>query len=111
VRVVAGDGWSDARAAQALDDLRGRVDRVYLHIDLDVLDPSEGIANRYSAEGGLSAEQVLRTVAAVADRFDIVAAAITAYEPAADTDGRMAATAIRVLGAVAAPELARRHRA
>ena len=69
-----------------------------------MLDPSEGIANRYSADGGLSLEQVLRTVAAVADRFDIVAAAVTAYEPAADTDGRMAATAARVLGAVAAAD-------
>jgi arginase len=102
LRVVRGGPWADARLGEELDDLRRRVGRVYLHVDLDVLDPSEGIANSYSAAGGLSVPQLLDTIALVADRFEVAAAAITAYEPAADADGRMARTATRVLSALMA---------
>jgi arginase len=83
-----------------LDDLHDRAARVYLHIDLDSLDPSEGTANQYSAPGGLSCAQLTAAVADVFDRFEVVAASITAYNPGSDTDGRMATTAMRVLAAV-----------
>ena len=102
VRTVHGDSWSNAHAHAALEDLRREVARVYLHIDLDVLDPSEGIANRYSAPDGLSSEQLLATIGFVADRFEVAAAAITAYEPAADSDRRIARTGARVLAAFGA---------
>jgi arginase len=102
VHVLHGGAWPDARASEVLDDLEEHVARVYLHIDLDALDSSEGIANRYSAPGGLSADQLLQTIALVADRFEVAAAAVTAYDPAADTDGRMAGAATRVLASLAA---------
>lgn len=101
VRVLPGAGWPVAELGGALDDLRRRVSRVYLHVDLDALDPGVGIANRYSAPGGLGLEQLLAAIAAVAARFELAAAAITAYEPAADADGRMAAAAARVVAAIA----------
>jgi arginase len=82
--------------AEALDALRGRVSRVYLHLDLDALDVAEGRANEYAAPGGPSLEAYLAAVDGVFDRFEVAAAALTAYDPAADTDGRARAAA-RVL--------------
>jgi arginase len=101
IAALPAGAYSAAGLAAALDDLRGRVGRVYLHVDLDALDPAEGIANRYAAPGGLSAGQVLDALAAVGDRFEVAAAAVTAYEPDADADGRMAATAGRIIAALA----------
>jgi arginase len=68
----------------ALDALDARVRDVYVHVDLDVLDPSQGQANRYRAEGGLTADAVASSIGEVARRFTIRAAALTAYEPAYD---------------------------
>ena len=89
IAALPAGAYSAAGLDAALDDLRGRVGRVYLHVDLDALDPAEGIANRYAAPGGLSAGQVLDALAAVGDRFAVAAVAVTAYEPAADAGGRM----------------------
>jgi arginase len=107
IRSLEGNDFSEDDICVALDDLRQRARRVYLHIDLDSLDPSEGIANQYSAAGGLTCAQLLAGVAAVFDRFSVVAASITAYNPDSDTDGRMATTAACLLAALAARALRR----
>jgi arginase len=101
IRCLEGNSFSDADLRVALDDLHDRAGRVYLHIDLDSLDPSEGTANQYSAPGGLTCAQLTGAVADVFDRFDVIAAAITAYNPGSDSDGRMATAATRLLAAVA----------
>jgi arginase len=72
----------------ALDALRERVDRVYLHLDLDALDAEEARANQYAAPGGPSLDALLAAVDAVFERFTVAAAALTAYDPSFDTDGR-----------------------
>jgi arginase len=101
IRSLEGNAFSDEALGSALDGLYDRVGRVYLHIDLDSLDPSEGTANQYGAAGGLSSGQLLSAVAQIFDRFEVAAASITAYNPDSDTDGRMASTATRLLAAVA----------
>jgi arginase len=78
---------------RALDELAARVASVFVHVDLDVLDPSVGVANRYAAGGGLSLEDVERVVDAVGRRFAIRAAALTAYEPGCDPERRIPAAA------------------
>ncbi len=82
-----------AGAEAALDDaltaLARHVSRVYLHIDLDVHEPAEAQANQYAVPGGLSPSTVRELVRVVAGRFSIVAAALTAYDPSFDTNGRM----------------------
>jgi len=98
VQVVEPDGAVEP----ALDLLRGRVEDVYLHIDLDVLDPSEGHANHYAAPGGLSADAVEQVVSAVTGRLTVRAAALTAYDPVADADGRIPPIANRLLARIAA---------
>lgn len=86
---------------QALDQLRGRVTDIYFHLDLDVLDPSEGRANAWAAPGGLSAADVEGVVAAVGDRFALRAAALTSYDPAADGEGSIPPLATRLLERIA----------
>src|SRR4029078_10835403 len=101
IRVLAGNSFTSAELGSALDELRHRATRAYLHVDLDALDPSEGVANQFSAPGGLSAPQLVGAIDDVFDRFEVAAAAITAYNPDSDLDGRMAGTAMTVLDAIA----------
>ncbi len=85
----------------ALDRLAGRLDRVYLHFDVDVLDVSCGRANQYAAPGGPDLASARSAVAAVFDRFRVAAAGITAYDPTFDSDGRVAAAAAAIAGDIA----------
>ena len=87
-------GARDGRIEAALDALARRVRGLYLHIDLDVLDPSEGRANSFAAAGGLSRADLRRVVASARARFDLRGAALTAYDPECDPDGRICERAI-----------------
>ncbi len=90
----------------ALDRLADRVSDVYLHVDLDVLDPSVGRANRYAVESGLSLEEVQSAIDAVTARFTIRAAALTAYDPAADPEGSIPPAARSIAGRIVATHAA-----
>jgi arginase len=70
----------------ALDSL-GANTAAYLHLDLDVLDPSEGRINAYAAPDGLSRVDVEWAIAAIAGSMALEAAALTAYDPASDVTG------------------------
>ena len=90
-------------AAVALDasltELARHVSRVYLHIDLDVHEPGEAQANQYPVPGGLSPAIVRDLVRVVAERFEIVAAALTAYDPT--FDDRMLNTGLELCTVIA----------
>jgi len=93
---------ADAALEGALTELARRgVSRVYLHIDLDVHEPSEAQANQYAVPGGLSPNGVRELVRVVAARFTIAAAALTAYDPTFDTEGRMLDTGLALVTEVA----------
>jgi len=85
----------------ALDDLASRVSDVYLHVDLDVLDPAEGRVNVYAAPDGLRIDEVVSAIEDIGRRFAIRAAALTAYDPAYDGDGRVRAAAARITSSIA----------
>jgi len=87
---------ADEPVEPALDALAARTRDVYVHVDLDVLDPSEGQANRFRSDSGLTADAVATAVAGTAQRFAIRAAAITAYEPAYDPEGRVPGAAVTI---------------
>jgi arginase len=72
----------------ALEPLHGRIARVYLHVDLDVLDIDHAQANKYGAPGGPSLDRLLECIRLTAERLEIAGAAITAYDPAYDPDDR-----------------------
>jgi arginase len=78
-----------------LDDLSTRVGRVYVHVDLDVLDAEKvGKANEFAAEGGPDAEELQAALGMVRERFAVAAAGMASYDPAFDADGRVLRAAI-----------------
>ncbi len=79
------DGVPEADIAGALDDLAGRVERVYVHVDLDALDPTigSGVVDP-PVPGGLSERQLLALIDEVRERFELIGATIAAYTPAND---------------------------
>ncbi|MGH3043703.1 MAG: arginase family protein [Gaiellaceae bacterium] len=101
IQVVEPAGAAEAIEA-AVGRLKERVEDVYLHVDLDVLDPSEGFVNAYSAPDGLTADAVERVVGAATEGLAVRAAALTAYDPAVDADGRIPPIANRLLSRIAA---------
>ncbi len=96
------DTWTATAAITALPQ------RLYLHVDLDVLDTSVGNANRYASPGGPSLETVLAAIDATFDHAIVVAAALTAYEPPADRDGKILTAARTIARRIAERALAQR---
>ena len=90
----------------ALDELATRAHTVYLHIDLDVLDPSEGRANGWAVEGGLTADELETAVDAVRARFTVAAATFSAYDPTEDPEERIPAVATRLARLLTAEKVA-----
>lgn len=82
----AGDVVEDGRLEAALEPVLRDVDTVYLHVDLDVLDPDVARANMYPAPGGLTVDAVREVVRAAGRRSTIGAAALTSYAPGEDPD-------------------------
>jgi arginase len=80
--------------------LARRVDEVYLHVDLDVLDPSEGRANALAAPDGLTTEDMERALQGIGGPLRISAVALTAYDPSFDEDGRVGRAAVGMLDTV-----------
>mgnify|MGYP001472901686 FL=1 len=77
------------------------MDRVYVHLDLDVLDPTEGRANALAAPNGLHADELYGLLQALRAQVDIAAIALTAYDPRCDPQGKVANVAIKAVEAVA----------
>lgn len=82
---------------QAIENLSKRVGRVYLHIDLDALDPAFGAANEYAAAGGLSPSDVSRIIATVRGHLPIGAIGIASFDPTVAPDGPMTDTALSLI--------------
>ena len=89
------------RLDAALADLAGRVDQVYIHMDLDVLDPSELKANVFATPGGLTVDQMADVIRTTGRHLKIAAAGITAYDPDLDPEGRGVRVAGQLLEALA----------
>jgi arginase len=97
-------GWRDGEPvdepAGVLERLAMQVGRIYLHLDLDVLDPSvgSGVADP-PVPGGLSERQLVGLLGEIRRRFSVRGASVTTYTPTKD-DGstlRVALSAINVL--------------
>jgi arginase len=85
----------------ALDALASRSERLYLHLDLDVVDPSELRANRYATADGPTVAELVQLLRAATARIPLAAMAVTAYDPVVDVEGRGPAVAARLLAAAA----------
>ena len=74
---------------------------VYVHLDLDVLDPSQGRANQFAVDGGLSVQQAESALRLIGARCHLRAASISAYDPSHDVDGRICDAALRLIEVIA----------
>jgi arginase family enzyme/GNAT superfamily N-acetyltransferase len=75
-------------------------DTVYLHIDLDVLDPDVFGAVGTPEPGGLTLEQLITNVRELASRFTIAGLCLAEYEPQDDGDRDVLTGLITVLASV-----------
>ena len=85
----------------ALEGLTKNVDRVHVHIDLDVLDASVARANTYAVGGGLTGEDLEFAVSSIGRALPIAGITLSAYDPAGDTSDHAAKAAIRLISAAA----------
>jgi arginase len=82
-----------------IEERLGDVDRISLHVDLDVLDPSQGRANRYATAPGVTKDELLATLRIIVEDKPLAALTLSAYDPSYD-DGRVADVALEILGLV-----------
>ncbi|HET9910721.1 MAG TPA: arginase family protein [Anaerolineales bacterium] len=86
----------------ALDKLSDKVSRVYLHVDLDVLDTGEALPNHLAVPGGLSVEAVEEIIEMTQKRFEVRAGAITSFDPSYDKGDEVLNAGIRIMKAFVA---------
>ena len=96
--VTPSGGESNLRAAvgAALDKLTDKVTRIYVHVDIDVLDTGEALPNRLAVPGGLAVEVVEELIGMIKERFEICAGAITSFEPEYDRDNTVLKAGMRI---------------
>jgi arginase len=100
VKWCEGKPQSDIRAA--LDTLRQSVAEVYLHIDIDSMDPKFAPGVMFDpVPGGISLDDMEDAIGGVFDRFRVRAAALTVYDPDRDQDDRTLKTGLRLIELVA----------
>jgi len=58
--------------------------QVYVHVDLDVLDPTVAIANQWATPGGINLETLIGSIEEIRKSSTICALGIASYDPAAD---------------------------
>jgi arginase len=79
-----------AAAGELIADLRGRVDAVYLHFDVDVLGPN-----------GVPLDRAEQLVTTAVRELPVAALAVTNYNPEYDPDGVTVAAGLHLLRAMA----------
>lgn len=82
---IRAEGLTESLASP-LRALRARVQRVYVHLDLDVLDPQVGKANEFTEPGGLLVTELEQALTLVSQHFLIAGVALTAYDPTGDPE-------------------------
>ena len=105
-RQLTASGITTVAAAQISSGLPGaiasiarNVDRVHLHIDLDVMDREVARANIYAVAGGLTVEDMEFAVSLIGNTVPIAGLTLSAYDPAGDTTDRAARVAIDLVRA------------
>jgi arginase len=103
IRVLGVDELSDAAAVIAAIEATG-ASAVYIHVDLDVLDPAAVAGIGFPEPFGVQPEVLTDVIRAVRRRFELIGAALTEFAPESPDAASADLTVIlRVLGALTAP--------
>ncbi len=97
VRVLPPESLRHEDLTRELAPLRQHVEAAYIHCDLDALDPAEGQVNPFPVADGLTVAELETTLREIGRSVPVKAAAVTAYAPEYDTDGRIAQAALRII--------------
>lgn len=101
IATLAVDVLRDAEALAESVALTG-ADAVYVHIDVDVLDPSELAGNAHPEPFGVSVSELTAAVSGLRARLPLVGASLAGYSPASAASATDDLGAIlRVIGALA----------
>ena len=92
----------------ALDELRSRISRIYLHFDLDALDPERAPANEFAPPGGLTVSQIQEAIREVGERFTICACGIASYDPQYDNNDEVLRAGVAIMKSVLEGVMSRR---
>ena len=77
--------------------LKEQVTSIYLHIDMDILELDGVFANHLEISGGMQPDALEKAIAMIKDHFTIAACTMASYDPAGDSDGRVANVGIQIL--------------
>ena len=99
VDVARQEGMREALGS-TLDALHTRVRKVYVHLDLDVLDPEIAPANEFAPPNGLRPEELEEGLRTIEDRFILAGVGVASYDPDYDSENRMLGTGINLMEAL-----------
>ncbi|HEV7184396.1 MAG: arginase family protein [Actinomycetales bacterium] len=103
IRMLGSDALADPDAVVAAVEATG-ASAVYLHIDLDVLDPATMNGIGYPEPFGVQPEQLADAIRALRSRFELLGAGITEFAPESpDAAGADLPVILRILGALTRP--------
>jgi arginase len=83
----------------ALTELKNHVDKIYLHIDMDVLHTDRGQPNHLAVPGGLPVEIVEDAIKMAREYFNLGGCGISSYDPAYDKGNSVLNAGIRLIKA------------
>ena len=82
---------------QVLEDLRSRVENVYLHIDLDILDKSEMAAHVLPVPNGLTSDEFVRSVSGLVSSGLLCGLAVMVFNAEKDPTGSEAKRVVKLI--------------
>jgi arginase len=74
---------------------------VHVHVDLDVIDPVDGVANEYAVPDGPDFRELLAALELIGRRVPVGSASLTSYNPNGDADHRARTSALTLLDSLA----------
>ncbi len=84
----------------ALLELKNRVDGIYLHIDMDVLETKQGKPNHLAVPGGLPPHIVNEAIGIIKKYIKIEGCAVASFDPAFDESNRVLNAGIGIINTI-----------